>query len=109
MKATGEKIIFLEMWNELPNVCCITGEPLLPLNHMHWHSQFSHVLPKGLYKKAKLSKENIKLMLPEHHYNYGNRGRDFLLNSEHADKWLEILDLYDELKQKYHQGYFDSL
>lgn len=108
MAGTGEKKLFMQIWQEREHVSFVpaeTGRPLLllPPGHPQWHWQFAHVLPKGLYGKARLSKENIVLLTPGQHELYDKRPH--LIKS--LDNYKKLFDLRDELKEKYHAGWFD--
>lgn len=63
-KVTGERAMFLEIWNERPHVSELSGKPLLPYGHALWHWQFAHVLNKLRFPSMRLNKENILLCLP---------------------------------------------
>ena len=59
--------LFRYVWETREHVSEVSGRPLLPEGHCHWHWQFAHVLSKGAYPSYKLKPENIMLMLPEEH------------------------------------------
>lgn len=66
--------MFKWIWEREEHVSRISGYPLHPQGHSHWHWQFAHVLPKGLYGKWRLNPNNIWLMLPDEHTSYDHRG-----------------------------------
>lgn len=60
-KPTGEREMFLEIWNERPHICTnpsckknLGDEPIV-----HY---FSHIKPKGKYPELRLLKTNIRLL-----------------------------------------------
>ena len=59
--------VFKEIWMEREHVCRECGrylsDPPSPSN-------FSHYLPKSIYPKLKLVKENIDLLCLQHHYQW---------------------------------------
>jgi len=71
-KATGEKLLFLEIWEEREHKCSCCGR---------WLGEepkpifFSHLLAKGTYPSLRLVKRNIWLKCPEHHHawEFGDR------------------------------------
>jgi len=64
-KATGEKIMFLEVWQEREHICKWCGVNLgdTPKAHM-----FSHRISKGANSKLRLDKNNIDLFCFDCHY-----------------------------------------
>ena len=66
-KSTGERAVFLQIWEERPHVSEIGGEPLYPYGHYLWYNQFMHVLAKGNYEILRLEKRNILLGTPVEH------------------------------------------
>lgn len=73
-KATGEKELFLEIWEERPHYCTninckeYLGEE--PLTHY-----FSHMKSKGAHNELRLDKQNITLLCFDCHYIYDNGDR----------------------------------
>lgn len=73
-KKTGEKELFLEIWNERPHYCTNTnckeylGEE--PLTHY-----FAHLKSKGAHGELRLNKDNITLLCFDCHYIYDNGDR----------------------------------
>lgn len=70
---TGEKQIFLEIWNERQHQCENCGASLgnIPKNYM-----FSHIVAKGVNSKLRLDKSNIKLLCWDCHYALDFRGKE---------------------------------
>lgn len=94
-KATGEKELFLEIWNERPHYSQISFEPLgepSPIN-------FLHVIPKGMnkYPKFKLNKQNIVLGTDEEHYLWDHNRKAIENNPE----WKWMFELEASLKEQY--------
>ncbi|HXP52128.1 MAG TPA: hypothetical protein VN922_19385 [Bacteroidia bacterium] len=93
-KATGERVMHLEIWAERPHVCFVTETPLgkepLPI-------YFMHVLGKGAYPNFRLEKKNIVLGLPEIHeqYDAGTTIND--------PRFKPLLELKQKLKEEYYK------
>jgi hypothetical protein len=97
--------VFLEIWNERSHVSEISGEPLIEnRGQMLWINQFFHILPKSIYRKAKLSKENIILTTWVEHNIWTTR----MDKCRELERWDWVFEKYERLKQEYHQGKFDN-
>lgn len=72
-RPTGELALFEEIWKERAHKSEVSGEPLVPKGHMLWINQFSHVLPKGLYKVFRLDKRNVLLKTSHEHHMWGTQ------------------------------------
>lgn len=90
-KPTGELELFKEIWLERPHKSELSGENLLSPTNLKWINQFLHVLPKSLYPKFRLNKDNILLGLPEEH----DRQEEFEVFNEKKNK----------LRQEYNKFY----
>ena len=66
-KATGEREMFLEIWDEREHICVHCGKNLGDEPKAHY---FSHIKPKGLHPKLRLVKNNIELLCMECHRQY---------------------------------------
>jgi hypothetical protein len=64
-KATGEKELFLEIWQERPHICINCKEPL---GDEPIVSFFSHIKSKGSHSELRLDKNNIELLCFDCHY-----------------------------------------
>lgn len=66
-KNTGERELFLEIWNERIHYCinCKSYLGNEPLVHF-----FSHIKPKGKYPELRLDKKNIQLLCYDCHYAF---------------------------------------
>jgi len=98
-KTEGE--LFNEIWNERPHVSEIDGTVLLPKTHKLWAWQFSHLLPKGLYNKARLDKENIVLKTWAQHQLWefhAHKLRD-------KEEWKWVFEKRERLKREYHADF----
>ncbi|MES2287661.1 MAG: hypothetical protein V4547_18340 [Bacteroidota bacterium] len=96
-RPTGELTLYKQIWDERPHKSEVSGEHI-PFFHI-WC--FSHILPKGLYPKYRLKKENIIIKTIKEHYDWGNRRhklKDF-------PEWQPVFELYETLKQQYNQEY----
>ena len=66
-KPTGEREMFIEIWNERPHICCHCKDPLGHEPIVHY---FSHIKPKGKYPELRLVKSNVELLCIECHRKY---------------------------------------
>lgn len=73
---TGEKNIFLELWNERPHICtnCMIHLGDEPIAHF-----FSHIISKKRKPELRLEKTNIRLLCFECHYSYDFQGKEKFL------------------------------
>lgn len=92
-KPTGELKLFKEIWDEREHKSEVDGWPILKFDI--WC--FSHILPKGLYPKYRLKKENIILITASQHYDWGNCSYKL----KELPEWKPVFELYETLKQKY--------
>jgi len=71
-KPTGERELFLEIWNERPHICVRCGKYLGEEALKHY---FSHIRSKGACPELRLSKDNIELVCMKCHiqYEFGDR------------------------------------
>lgn len=97
--ATGELALFLEIWNERPHVSEVSGLPLPCKENMLWIHIFSHLLPKSIYGRFRLRKDNIVLMLPSEHSMWGSYPH--LLKDK--PEWNWVFEKRDELRIEYHR------
>jgi hypothetical protein len=72
-KATGERVLFLEIWSEREHICknCKTLLGSVPCNWM-----FSHKIAKGVDKSLRLDKGNIDLLCYDCHFAHEFQGKD---------------------------------
>jgi len=92
-KATGEMIVFRMVWSEREHVCQCCSKPLGDLLKPIF---FSHVLPKSIYGRFRLRKDNIWLCCPEchHEWDFGDRNLSrFIEKGKQAEK---LKQLYNE-------------
>lgn len=71
-KTTGEKALFLEIWNERLHICenCKT-----PLGEEPKIWMFAHVKPKSVSSSLRLIKENIRLLCYDCHDALDKQGK----------------------------------
>lgn len=72
-KTTGEKKLFLEIWDERPHVCTNCRLPLGDEPMVHY---FSHHFSKGAHPEIRLAKWNITILCKECHFAYEFQGID---------------------------------
>jgi hypothetical protein len=86
--------IALEIWDEREHVCEVYGTPLgdepLPI-------YFSHLLPRGSYRKYKLFKPNIVLKSEFAHREWHDQGPERLML---RPEWQGVCKRYYELKME---------
>lgn len=86
--------VALEIWAERPHVCCVTG---MYLSEEPEPSYFSHLLPRGSYRKYKRDKRNIVLMHPDIHAMWHAEGPEKLINIR---QWKPVCELYLQLRNE---------
>lgn len=94
-KKTGELELFEEIWNERAHESEVSGEKLLSFDV----SNFSHLLPKGLYPKFRLKKENIVLKTRQEHYDWEYNQHKLVDKQE----WKWVFEKKEQLKLEYNQ------
>lgn len=104
---TGELSVFNQIFDERERKCFITGKPLADKAYYaglkNFHQIFHHVLPKGLYPRFRLEKENIIMVLPEIHDRIETRSMsDLLLENPNYQK---LFDLKSSLKSIYNERF----
>lgn len=73
-KITGEKGLFLEIWNERPHICSNKNcQKHLGEDPMTYY--FAHIKSKGAYPELRLEKSNLALLCLTCHqaFDFGNR------------------------------------
>lgn len=98
LKPTGQKELFLEIWNERDHVSGVSGKPLFGFSFTY----FSHVLPKGKnqYPKFKLYKKNIMLKTWEEHELWEHH--QYKLKD--LPEWQHVFKLKEELINEYNEN-----
>lgn len=64
-KATGEKELFLKIWEERPHFCVMCGKWLGHEPKTHY---FSHIKAKSVHPELRLEESNIQLLCFDCHY-----------------------------------------
>jgi hypothetical protein len=106
-KPTGEKDVFLEIWEERERVSFVTGVELSQYEETDlFPNLFAHVLSKKQYPKFRLNKKNIVLLTPDEHYLYDQgtiADRQVYANTcaPYKCDWIKLLTLQIELKLEY--------
>lgn len=68
-KPTGEKDMFMDIWNERSHISFLSGKKLDEFeNSPFFFNLFAHLFPKGKYPKERLNVDNIVLLTPEEHF-----------------------------------------
>jgi hypothetical protein len=96
----GEMGVFLKIWSERPHKSEVSGEDL---GNILKPIFFSHLLPKGSYPEYRFNPDNIMLKTAQEHHDWHSCSRIDLVNKD--DSWQKVLDMYEELKDRYIQEY----
>lgn len=91
---TGELALFREVWNERKHMSEVSGKPLVDTDDRFWISQFSHILPKGLYPEFRLLKENIVLQTALEHKAWGTKQYTLVDDTD----WAWVFEKEEELR-----------
>ena len=86
--------VALEIWEERPHVCEVSGEPL---GDVPRPSFFSHLLPRGTYPDFKRDKRNIRLQHPEIHHMWHQEKLEDLAR---MPEWRDTVELYLTLRDE---------
>jgi len=82
------------VWNKREHKCEVWGIPLgdepSPIN-------FSHLLPRGSYRKYKLDERNLVIKCPAHHHQWHAEGAE---NLKDVLEWKPTCDLYFQLRSE---------
>ena len=71
-KITGERDMFIEIWNEREHICENCNQELSYEPRVHY---FSHIKSKGAHPSLRLEKSNIQLLCMDCHYAYDFQGK----------------------------------
>ena len=91
-KATGEKEVFKEIWDERPHECYICGVFINEARAIN----FSHALPKGKFPEFRLRKDNIFIKCAECHMRWHTWGKELRTSA----KWGKFFTRYDKLYEE---------
>lgn len=101
---TGEKVLFIHLFYMRGGKSEVSGTPLVPPPdgdgpeyESQWRaflSQFSHILPKGTYRKFRLREDNIVLKTIEEHRLWEQEKSSLMFNK----KWKWVFDREESLK-----------
>lgn len=86
--------VALEIWEEREHKCAVYGYGLGDVPQPIF---FSHLLPRGSYRKYKCNKENIVLKSPLAHEEWHKHGPEIL---QQYPEWKKVCALYFELRDK---------
>jgi hypothetical protein len=91
-KATGEKDLFLRIWDERPHRCEVCGDDI----EIPGPQSFMHILSKGAYSSLRLVPENIAIGCDSCHYqlDFGSTKDDPM--------FADLLKRKEKLKRKYY-------
>lgn len=86
--------VALDIWVQRLHCCAVCrrelGDEPIP-------TYFSHLLPRGSYRKYKRDPRNIILKCPEHHAEWHEMGPDYL--KDHWE-WSGVCGIYYELRDE---------
>lgn len=94
--AAGQKgwwDVAMEVWAERPHECEVCGAPIAepaPIN-------FSHLLPRGAYRKYKRDHRNLVIKCAAHHQEWHDFGPE---NLQVDPQWKKVCALYFQLHQE---------
>ena len=89
--------VFQQVWDASEGKCCeVCGTGIASMNPIN----FSHLLPKGSYRKYKFDVRNLVLKCSRCHGQWHDFGPDRL---KELDEWRPICDLYFELRDEANQ------
>lgn len=105
-KATGQAVLFDEIWNETPHRSFLSDKPLGCFEGTDmYYNLFAHVLSKALnkYPKYMLNKENIVLLHPDEHtlFDHGSEEQREKYAKENDCSWLPLYELREKLIKQY--------
>lgn len=104
---TGELKTFQEIFDTREKLCAVTGAYLgskeYYLSKGNFHFLFHHVLPKSIYPKFRLFKDNIIMVLPDVHIDIEQLATSDLLKKYSG--YQKIIDLKENLKLEYGRRY----
>ena len=93
-KGPTQMDVFMEIWAESESKCCeVCGTGIASMQP----ANFSHLLPKGSYRKYKLDKRNIVLKCIPCHCRWHDFGPD---NLDCYDVWAPICERYYALRNE---------
>lgn len=93
-KGPTQMDVFREIWAEREHVSEVSG---LPLGDVLQPIFFSHLLPKGSYRRYKLDKRNIVLITADEHREWHEEGPD---NLSRYVEWAPICERYYALRNE---------
>ena len=102
--ATGEAILFKEIWDELEpeeRVSFVTGGNLEDRYEMR-SFYFAHVLSKKSYPEFRLYKKNIVLLTLKQHKLWDAGRHKIKEDPQMMRFWQKMFDLEEELKIEYY-------
>ena len=91
-KKTGELELFLELWDERPHVCQVSGDYLPEFSV----GCMAHCLTKGAYGSMRLNKKNIIFMRYDLHHMYDHQTDK--AKKDPRFKW--VFELAEELRSE---------
>lgn len=92
-KATGQRELFVSLYEQCGGVSEVSGYPLLPPTHERFHEQGSHLLPKGTYPDYMLDPRNVVMVTPLEHRLWHSYGDKEALAREH-EEWASVVNRY---------------
>ena len=96
-RVTGERALFVRLYEERGGVSEVSGKELLPPDSERFHYQGSHILPKGTYPELRLDPDNIAMITADEHSLWHKHGAEGL---RYSHGWQGIVGRYDELKRR---------
>jgi hypothetical protein len=97
-KSTGERALFERLYNRCQGRSEVSRALLLPPTHERFHSQGSHLLPKGTHPELRLMPDNIVMITTEEHNAWHSTGDKRKLIESNIG-WEPIVERYETLKR----------
>lgn len=98
-RVTGERALFVRLYEERGGVSEVSGKELLPPHSERFHYQGSHGLNKGMYPEYRLDDRNVFMITVEEHEVWHRFGDKEMLVKEDP-RWRSILDKIATLKHE---------
>jgi len=110
---TGERELFMDIWNDSKKCSFLSGKSLIHLANYKddpdraglFYSCFAHVLPKASnkYPLFRVNRANIVLLTPEEHnlLDFGTEEQRQKYAEKNDCRWKGIYELRERLKRQY--------
>lgn len=97
-KPSGQRGLFERIWNERPHLCEVCGKQIAEATA----SNFSHILPKGMYPEYKLDPRNVELWCEKCHAVWHEKPHIVNAAPIAWSPWIRVTQKRDELRKEAH-------